>query len=188
MLISKYTKKIVNFCGTTQNQFTNEVVVKCDGSKSTIEATDGKVGCQYTFHDVDDTDGSWTKALPAKVWSQIMSQASSTTGIDVSDRSPTEFTFAPHPNPDNLTVTITAAAPAERPSLDDAIGTGETTSARVDPKLLKKICDAAISSKAGDVLLEVPVDKSQPVVMRGATTAVGASGCELVFVLAQIGE
>ena len=188
MLINKFTKKIVNFCGTTQNQFTNEVVVKCDGSKSTIEATDGKIGCQYTFHDVDDTDGSWTKALPAKVWSQIMTQATTTSGIDVKDRSPTEFTFHPHPNPDSLTVTVTAAAPAERPSLDDAIGTGETTSARVDPKLLKKICDAAISSKAGDVLLEVPVDKSQPVVMRGATTAVGASGCELVFVLAQIGE
>ena len=78
MLISKYTKKIVNFCSTTADDFTNEVVVKCDGTKSTIEASDGKVGCQYIFHDVDDTDGSWTKALPAKVWGQVMSQATTT--------------------------------------------------------------------------------------------------------------
>ena len=188
MLINKFTKKIVNFCGTSTDDFTNEVVVKCDGTKSVIEASDGRVGCQYTFHDVADTDGNWTKALPAKVWGQIMTQATTTSGIDVKDRSPTEFTFHPHPNPDSLTVTVTAAAPAKRPSLDDVTDTGKTTSARVDPKLLKKICDAAISAKCGAVTLKVPVDKSQAVVVRGATSAVGANGCELVFALAQIGE
>lgn len=55
-------------------------------------------------------------------------------------------------------------------------------------KFTKKICDAAISAKAGAITLKVPVDITQPVVVRGVTSAVGANGCELVFALAQFGE
>lgn len=188
MLISKYAKKIVNFCDSRPNKFTNEIVVQCDGTKSTIEATDGQVGCQYTFHSVNDTDGCWSKALTPKVWGQVMTQASNVAGIDVQDRSPTEFTFQPTPNPDQLTVTISASTPLQRPSINDVTDTGETITAKVDPKLLKKICDAAISAKAGDMTLEVPIDHDKPVVMRGTTNQSDGTECGILFVLAQMGQ